>query len=225
VYDDLAVWEYLDYFARAYGMAEREVPDRIDEVIEQVGLEVKRDVLIKGLSRGMKQRLGIARAVIHRPRVLLLDEPAAGLDPRARMDLRALLRTLNRAGSTIVISSHVLSELEGFCTAIGLMEQGRMVKSGALDAIMAEERRDRLVRLAWHGEDGERVAARLSARPGVSAVEVEGSQASFRLAGDEAALATILADLVSAGVHVTAFGEVKATVEDVYRRFSHDAVM
>ena len=133
VYEDLKVWEYLDYFAHAYKMPEREIPSRIDEVIQQVALEVKRDELIKGLSRGMKQRLGIARAVIHRPKVLLLDEPASGLDPKARLDLRNLLRSLGDQGTTVLISSHILTELEGFCTSIGLMEKGRMVRSGKIE--------------------------------------------------------------------------------------------
>ena len=98
VYEDLKVWEYLDFFAHAYKMPEAEIPARIDEVIRQVELEVKRDAMIKGLSRGMKQRLGIARAIIHKPRVLLLDEPASGLDPKARLDLRNLLRSLRDDG-------------------------------------------------------------------------------------------------------------------------------
>jgi ABC-2 type transport system ATP-binding protein len=224
VYDELTVWEYLDYFGRAYGMTPADVPARIDEVIEQVGLEVKRDVLIHGLSRGMKQRLGIARAVIHRPRVLLLDEPAAGLDPGARMELRGLLRALNRDGSTVLISSHILTELEGFCTSIGLMEQGRLVRSGSLAAITAEARGDRLVRLAWQG-DGAGAAARLSADSRVSDLAVEAAAASFRFAGDEDALAALLADLVAGGVRVVAFGEVKQTVENVYARLSSHRVM
>src|SRR5207245_8262638 len=98
-----------------------------------VVLEVKRDGMIRGLSRGMKQRLGIARAIIHRPKVLLLDEPASGLDPKARLELRNLLRSLRDQGSTILISSHILTELEGFCTSIGIMEKERMVSSGRSD--------------------------------------------------------------------------------------------
>ena len=133
VYEDLKVWEYLDYFAHAYKMPEADIPARITEVITQVGLEVKRDALIHGLSRGMKQRLGIARAIIHRPKVLLLDEPASGLDPKARLELRQLLRFLRDQGATILISSHILTELEGFCTSIGIMEKGRMVRSGRID--------------------------------------------------------------------------------------------
>ena len=112
---------------------------RIDEVIQQVGLEVKRDFLIRGLSRGMKQRLGIARAIIHKPKVLLLDEPASGLDPKARVDLRNLLLELRSEGATVLISSHILPDLEGFCTSIGVMEKGLMVRSGRVEEITAQE--------------------------------------------------------------------------------------
>ncbi len=152
VYEDLKVWEYLDYFAHAYKMPEAEIPARIDEVIHQVNLEVKRDEMIKGLSRGMKQRLGIARAVIHHPKVLLLDEPASGLDPKARMDLRNLLRGLCDQGTTVLISSHILTELEGFCTSIGLMEKGVMIRSGTIEEITAAETHYRVVRLSWVGD-------------------------------------------------------------------------
>ena len=139
VYEDLKVWEYLDFFAHAYKMPEAEIPARIDEVIRQVELEVKRDAMIKGLSRGMKQRLGIARAIIHKPRVLLLDEPASGLDPKARLDLRNLLSSLRDDGTTVLISSHILTELEGFCTSIGIMEKGQMIRSGTIAEISAAE--------------------------------------------------------------------------------------
>ena len=225
VYEDLKVWEYLDYFAHAYKMREAGIPARIDEVIQQVGLEVKRDVLIKGLSRGMKQRLGIARAVIHQPKVLLLDEPASGLDPKARMDLRNLLRSLCDQGTTILISSHILTELEGFCTSIGLMEKGRMVRSGTIDAITAAEASYRVVRLAWLGDSAAQVEGRLKAIPHVSEVLVQRSEGVFRFAGPEDGLAAVLRELVSAGVPVVSFGEVKQTVEDLYLKLSRNEVM
>src|SRR5262249_40149156 len=139
VYDDLKVWEYLDYFAHAYKLPEEIIPRRIDETIEQVKLEAKRDALIKGLSRGMKQRLGTARAVIHRPKVLLLDEPASGLDPKSRIDLKNLLVDLQQQGTTILISSHILPDLEGFCTSIGIMERGRMLRTGRIDQLAAQQ--------------------------------------------------------------------------------------
>jgi ABC-2 type transport system ATP-binding protein len=225
VYEDLKVWEYLDYFARAYKMRDADIPARIDEVIQQVGLEVKRDVLIKGLSRGMKQRLGIARAVIHQPKVLLLDEPASGLDPKARMDLRNLLRSLCDQGTTILISSHILTELEGFCTSIGLMEKGRMVRSGTIEEITAAEASYRVVRLAWLGDSAAQVEGRLKAIEHVSNVLVERSEGVFRFAGPEDALAAVLRDLVAAGVPVVSFGEVKQTVEDLYLKLSRNEVM
>ena len=229
VYENLKVWEYLDYFAHAYKMPEGEIPARIDEVIAQVSLEVKRDAMIKGLSRGMKQRLGIARAVIHRPRLLLLDEPASGLDPKARLDLRNLLLSLRDQGTTVLISSHILTELEGFCTSIGLMEQGRMVRSGKIEEITAAESHYRVVRLRWLAPPAAAAAAGveslLGANPRVSGAFVNGPEAVFKFTGSEEELAALLADLLGAGLRVVAFGEVRQTVEDLYLKLSRHEVM
>ncbi len=225
VYEDLKVWEYLDYFAHAYKMLEDAIPARIDEVIEQVNLQVKRDQMIKGLSRGMKQRLGIARAVIHKPKVLLLDEPASGLDPKARLDLRNLLRALGDQGTTILISSHILTELEGFCTSIGLMEKGAMVRSGKIEQIVAAESQHRVVRLAWLGDSEAGVKTRLEGNAQVSGLLVSGAEGVFKFAGSEEELAALLADLVAGGVRVVSFGEVKQTVEDLYMKLSRHEVM
>lgn len=223
VYDDLKVWEYLDYFAHAYKMPEHEIAPRVDEVIQHVGLEVKRDQFIKGLSRGMKQRLGIARAIIHKPKVLLLDEPASGLDPKARSDLRGVLLALRDEGATILISSHILSELEGFCTSIGVMEKGEMVRSGRIETITEQETQFRVVRVSWVGETP--VAEVLGKLSNVSNVAVSGKEAVFRFAGSEEELASVLAALISGGVRVLSFGEVKQTVEDLYLKLSHNEVM
>ena len=225
VYEDLTVWEYLDYFAHAYKMPEADIAARIEEVIQQVGLEVKRDAMIKGLSRGMKQRLGIARAVIHRPRVLLLDEPASGLDPKARVDLRNLLQSLRDQGATVLISSHILTELEGFCTSIGLMEKGRMIRSGKIEEITAAESRYRVVRFSWVGDAAGTAESRLQANAKVSGLLVKEREGVFRFDGEEEELATLLADLVAAGVRLVSFGEVKKTVEDLYLKLSGHEVM
>ena len=225
VYEDLKVWEYLDFFAHAYKMPEAEIPARIDEVIRQVELEVKRDAMIKGLSRGMKQRLGIARAIIHKPCVLLLDEPASGLDPKARMDLRNLLRSLRDEGTTILISSHILTELEGFCTSIGLMEKGQMIRSGTIAAISAAETPLRAARLGWVGASEALVRSKLEGNPHVSGIMVQGEQAVFKFGGSDEELAGVLAGVVAAGVKVLHFGEVKQTVEDLYLKLSHNEVM
>src|SRR5271169_2203092 len=214
VYDELKVWEYLDYFAHAYKMPKAGIAGRIDEVIQQVGLEVKRDAMIKGLSRGMKQRLGIARAVIHKPKVLLLDEPASGLDPKARLDLRNLLRSMSLEGTTILISSHILTELEGFCTSIGLMEKGRMVRSGTIESITTAESQYRVVRMSWIGDAGNLIQSTLAANPKVSGIALRGSEAICKFAGPEEELAGVLRALVSTGAPLVSFGEVKQTVED-----------
>jgi ABC-2 type transport system ATP-binding protein len=225
VYEDLKVWEYLDFFAHAYKMPEAGIPARIDEVIRQVELEVKRDAMIKGLSRGMKQRLGIARAIIHKPCVLLLDEPASGLDPKARMDLRNLLRSLRDEGTTILISSHILTELEGFCTSIGLMEKGQMICSGTIAALSAAEAPLRVVRLGWVGAGEALVRSHLALNPQVSGTMIQGEQAVFKFGGSDEELASVLAAVVAAGVKVWNFAEVKQTVEDLYLKLSHNEVM
>ena len=225
VYEDLKVWEYLDYFAHAYKMRESDIPARIGEVIGQVNLEVKRDEMIKGLSRGMKQRLGIARAVIHRPKVLLLDEPASGLDPKARLDLRNLLRGLRDQGTTVLISSHILTELEGFCTSIGLMEKGAMVRSGKIEEITAAESQYRVVRLAWVGDSAALIKSRLDQNPKAGGVLLSGAEGVFKFAGPEEELATLVNDLVTNGVRLISFGEVKQTVEDIYMKLSRHEVM
>jgi ABC-2 type transport system ATP-binding protein len=225
VYEDLKVWEYLDYFAHAYKLPETEIPARITEVISQVNLEVKRDAMIRGLSRGMKQRLGIARAIIHRPNVMLLDEPASGLDPKARLELRNLLRSLRDQGATILISSHILTELEGFCTSIGIMEKGRMVRSGSIEEVTAAAASTRLVRLTWAGDSLATVEEKLKSDPRVSQVNLINASGTFHFSGAEEDLASLLSVLIAANVRVTSFGEVKQTVEELYMKLSTHEVM
>jgi len=225
VYEDLKVWEYLDYFAHAYKIPESDIPARITETIAQVNLQVKRDAMIRGLSRGMKQRLGIARAIIHRPKVMLLDEPASGLDPKARLELRNLLLGLRDQGATILISSHILTELEGFCTSIGIMERGRMARSGSIAEVTAAAATTRLVKLAWAGDAQSIVAETMKADPRVRDVNLSAGSGTFRFSGGENDLAPVLASLVTAGVQVTSFGEVKQTVEELYMKLSTHEVM
>ncbi len=225
VYDDLKVWEYLDYFAHAYKMPESDVPRRVGEVIGEVGLEVKTDSMISGLSRGMKQRLGIARAIIHKPEVLLLDEPASGLDPKARFDLRVLLQGLRDQGTTILISSHILTELEGFCTSIGIMEKGRLVRSGRIEDVTAAESPAKTIAVRWLGAAESNLRATLARTAEVSDLEVDGASAQFRYSGSDEGSAQLLADLLSAQIRIVSFTEVKTTVEDLYMRLSRHEVM
>ena len=225
VYEDLKVWEYLDYFAHAYKVDESRIANRVTEVIAQVSLEVKRDAMIRGLSRGMKQRLGIARAIIHQPKVLLLDEPASGLDPKARLELRNLLLGLRDQGTTILISSHILTELEGFCTSIGIMERGHMVRSGSIDEVTAAATLARDIRLSWLGDSADGIQRDLSANPQVANLHINGLAATFQFTGSEDDLAAVLAKLVTSGVRVKSFSEIKQTVEDLYMKLSKHEVM
>ncbi len=135
VYDDLKVFEYLEFFAAAFGIERKKRKSIVEGVLELTDLESKRSAAVDSLSRGMQQRLGLARVLIHDPKVLVLDEPASGLDPRARIEIRELLRELKRMGKTIMISSHILSELEEICDHFGIIEHGRLVFSGTLEEI------------------------------------------------------------------------------------------
>jgi ABC-2 type transport system ATP-binding protein len=140
-YDDLRVWEYLDFFAHCYGLDPATRKRTVDELLALVDLSNKRDAFVQTLSRGMQQRLCLAQTLVHNPPVLLLDEPASGLDPRARVELRELLRTLRDMGKTVLLSSHILSELAEVCTEIGIIESGQMVISGPVDDVRRQLQR------------------------------------------------------------------------------------
>src|SRR5712691_8597970 len=138
LYDNMLVWEYLDHFARCYGIEARERDRLIDEVLQLVSLEVRRDAEIKALSRGMRQRLCFAKTLLHKPKVLLLDEPASGLDPAGRLEFRELIKELHAMNRTVLISSHILTEMADFCTSIGIMEEGKLLASGRVEDILRQ---------------------------------------------------------------------------------------
>src|SRR2546421_1866355 len=140
VYDDIKVWEYLDFFAAAYRIPKERRPGIIDDVLTLTDLNVKKDSYVESLSRGMKQRLCLAKTLVHDPKVLLLDEPASGLDPRARIEIKELLKELKAMGKTIIISSHILPELADFCNKIGIIEKGEMIVAGDVNDIIKQVR-------------------------------------------------------------------------------------
>jgi ABC-2 type transport system ATP-binding protein len=173
----------------------------------------------------MKQRLGIARAMIHKPQILVLDEPASGLDPKARIELRDLLLTTRDQGTTILISSHILSELEGFCTSIGIMERGRLVKSGRVEEIVSPSLLQHHIRLRWLGEAASLVRAVLEANQGTSAVRLNLRDGEFAFAGNDEQLAELLAALIAARVQIVAFQEMRLSFEEMYMKVSSHEVM
>ncbi len=184
VYDDLKVFEYLEFFAAAFGIEYAKRKAIVDGVLELTDLVSKQDALVDSLSRGMQQRLGLARVLIHDPKVLILDEPASGLDPRARIEMRELLRELKRMGKTIMISSHILSELEEICDQIGIIEHGQLVFSGTLEEIRPRLGLQSKIRVRVLGE-GLRAMELLSVLPQIQSVEVLTSQSpASALAGE-----------------------------------------
>lgn len=217
VWDDLKVDELLEVFARAYGLRRHDRRSRVNEVLAAVSLESKRRAMAGTLSRGMTQRLVLAKTLLHRPRVMLLDEPASGLDPIARIELRDLLRDLAEQGRAVLISSHILTELSDFCTSVGIMEAGRMVLSGPIKTLLASMagRRRMIVELL---EPAEAFAAELGGGeplPGVTDVTMSDHQLDLAFTGDERDAAALLTVLVQRGLPIKAFYERKRGVEDI----------
>jgi ABC-2 type transport system ATP-binding protein len=194
VYDDMKVWEYLDFFARCYGIPASKRRRMIGDLLELVDLGTKRDQYVQTLSRGMQQRLCLAHALVHDPEVLLLDEPASGLDPRARVELRELLRELRSLGKTIVISSHILPELEELCTSVAIVDRGQVLAQGRVSDI---ERR-----------------LRFGAVLRIKVLEDGTIELGFR--GDDAASARLLAETVGAGVAVISFARAASDLEELF---------
>src|SRR5882757_8117832 len=170
VYDGMKVWEFLDFFAVAYEIPYTFRKKIIGEVLELLDLTHKRDDYVNGLSKGMKQRLCLAKTLVHDPPVLILDEPASGLDPRARLEMKALLTELRGMGKTILVSSHILSELADFCTSIGIIERGKLLAAGSIQEIQRRLRTHRVLRVRVL-DDSDRAASILRDDGGVRSVE------------------------------------------------------
>jgi ABC-2 type transport system ATP-binding protein len=219
VYDDMKVWEYLDFFARCYGLSAVRRRVMIGDLLELVDLGPKRNEYVQALSRGMQQRLCLAHTLVHDPQVLLLDEPASGLDPRARVELRELLRELRALDKTILISSHILPELEELCTSVTIVDHGRLLASGRVQDIESRLRAGAVLRVRVLGDDDQRQAARafFEGQSQVAAVEDAGEgtlQLAFR--GDEAAGAELLARAVAHGHRIAAFSRAASDLEELF---------
>jgi ABC-2 type transport system ATP-binding protein len=231
VYDDLRVWEYLDFFARCYGIDAARRKRAVDELLSLVDLSAKRNAYVQSLSRGMQQRLCLAHALVHNPPVLLLDEPASGLDPRARVELRELLRTLREMGKTVLLSSHILSELAEVCTEIGIIESGKMVVSGPVEAVRRQlQGGSRLrVRVLRDPEAAEVALRRLTSAPvdglphlrGVRRDPTDERALLVELDdADEEVQAQLLAHLVGQGLAVSEFRTQAENLEELFLRLT-----
>ena len=227
LYDDLTVWDYLDYFARLYRLRSPRRSQRLREVLELVQLSHKRNSPIATLSRGMKQRLSLARTIIHEPILLLLDEPVSGLDPIARMQFREIIKVLREAGMTILISSHVLSDLAELCTSVGIMELGYLVESASLEQLYQRLSRQQIF-LSTLGEL-EALKAELKNHPLVEEWEVlpancrGTSVPALRVyfAGDQKDCASLLRSLIESGIPITEFHCTQEDLETIFLKLGH----
>lgn len=223
VYDGMKVWEFLDFFAAAYQIKRSRRKQVIADVLELLDLSGKRNDYVNSLSRGMKQRLCLAKTLVHDPPVLILDEPASGLDPRARIEVKALLKELRQMGKTILISSHILSELADCCTSIGIIERGKLLMHGPIAEVYRRIRRNRIVEIKFleHMELGMQIIRSL---PETQDVKVDGQRATVELAAGDEQVAALMERLVGAGVRMQSFAEKEPTLEDVFMMVTRGVV-
>ncbi len=216
VYDGMKVWEFLDFFAVAYEIPQSYRRKIIGEVLELLDLTHKRDDYVNGLSRGMKQRLCLAKTLVHDPPVLILDEPASGLDPRARLEMKALLNELRGMGKTILVSSHILSELADFCTSIGIIERGKLLAAGSIQDIQRQLRAHRVLKVKVLDSSVDRAASILRDDEGVRQVESYDHTLSAEFEGQDEDMARLLGRLIGEGVTVQSFAEEPLSLEEVF---------
>ncbi len=221
VYDDMKVWEYLDFFAACYDVPPNTRVGMIDDLLALVDLGHKKEAFVDSLSRGMKQRLCLARTLAHDPQVLILDEPASGLDPRARIEMRELLRELKLMGKTIFFSSHILSEVADICTSIAILEAGGLVAYGDMAEMKRQLRTHRLIQLRALGDLTPVQEFLLRHESVESIITAEGADIPsdslrFDFTGDDEALSQLLASLIAHNFRVVAFQEETGDLEDVF---------
>jgi ABC-2 type transport system ATP-binding protein len=224
VYDRLKVTEYLDFYASCYHVPTNKRRGIIMDLLELTDLSFKADAYVDSLSRGMKQRLCLARCLVHDPKVLLLDEPASGLDPRARVEMRELLRELRNMGKSIIVSSHILPELAEMCDQIGIIESGELKAFGSVEEITSRLNQDKLIRIAIHGPKQQGLNL-IEQNPWVRGVtDTDEGMLQISFTGDASEQTKLLATLVAGGVPVLSFTEVNNSLEDLFMRITEGVV-
>lgn len=219
VYDNLTVGEYMSFFAACYHIDGLVARKRYTALLEQVGLNEKLDFYVDGLSRGMKQRLCLARALIHDPQILILDEPTSGLDPRTRVEFKEILEDLKFAGKTILISSHVLSELSEMCTDIGIIDQGRMILEGNIQDILSRVNASNPLVISVYS-NMEKALSILRSHPCVRTISMREKDICVRFAGDARDEAVLLQQLIDSDVLVNGFTREKGSLETVFMQLT-----
>lgn len=225
VYDQLKVEEYLDFYGAAYSLPTNVRQQKIDQLLALVRLTEKRYEYVDDLSRGMKQRLCLARTLIHDPEVLILDEPASGLDPRARVEMRDILKDLKRLGKTICISSHILPELAEICDEIGVLHEGTLIASGNISEIQSQLQGEKRITIEVMGDE-EQAMQFFKSQPNVShaSVEANGKHITFAFSGQDFEQVTLLKAAIEANIQVMAFEVQKKNLEDVFMVITEEAM-
>ncbi|MFD3158568.1 ATP-binding cassette domain-containing protein [Haloimpatiens sp. FM7330] len=217
VYDNLKVNEYLDFYASIYDVNGRERKKVCDDLLELVDLSHKKDSYVDSLSRGMKQRLCLARSLVHNPKLLILDEPASGMDPRARFEMKEILKTLKDMGKTVIISSHILSELSEICTSIGIIDKGKIVMSGTVEEIMMKVYSSRVVQIKVLSKMKEAVIV-LKEIPCIRNIIEGPNTLEIDVKGGEEDMKNILKSLVNKDIPIVSFAETNGKLEDVFMK-------
>src|SRR4051812_8035959 len=217
VYKDMEVTEYLDFFGACYKIPTAQREKTVNDVLELVGLSEKKGALIGALSRGMQQRLGLARVLIHDPQLLLLDEPASGLDPRARIEMMAILQELQRMGKTIIISSHILSELQTLCNRVAIIEKGKLIYSGPVQGVRDQMSTGRIVWVKVSSDQASAIEL-LKTRPEVTHAEAVDGQVKITLVDHETDHSVIADVLVRGGARLLQLREDELGLEEVFMR-------
>lgn len=217
VYDDLKVNEYLEFYASIYNIKGQERKRITNDLLELVDLVSKREAYVDSLSRGMKQRLCLARSLVHNPMLLVLDEPASGMDPRARFEMKEILKNLKGMGKTIIISSHILPELAELCTSIGIIDKGRMVISGSNAEIMQQVYNKKIVRIKVRDRLDDAVMI-LKEYPFVDKLLTGENTIQAGFGGGEEEMSRVLSDLISRGIPVVSFAPMDGNLEDVFMK-------
>jgi ABC-2 type transport system ATP-binding protein len=223
LYDGMKVWEFLDFFATAYGLPRARRRSLIDDVLQLVDLTAKADTLVNGLSRGMQQRLCLAKTLVHDPPVLILDEPASGLDPRARVEMKALLKELQKMGKTILVSSHILPELADFCNKIGIIERGKLLASGPVQDVIRSIRQNRVVEVVTAAQS-EICEVLLAHHPLVRNLASGDKRFKFEFSGSDEDVLALHKDLMAQNVPVIWFSEVQADLEEAFMKITKGLV-
>ncbi len=225
VYDDLTVDEYLQFFAAAFKIPRAKRRSIIDSVLELTDLTEKRRALVDSLSRGMQQRLGVARVLVHEPKVLLLDEPASGLDPRARIEMRSLLRELGRMGKCLMVSSHILSELAEMCSSIGIIERGKLLYAGSIEDAYSKVRAGERIEIKLEAPGDPAAAARVVvSEPRVASAVANDGLLVIELTPGEHGHHFLLDVLIKAGFRIAAFTPQQIKLEDAFLKLTKGAL-